>query len=292
MPMGVIDPMDIKEAREILGVKEGATKEQIERSYFVILKRHRMAAAESEEQKNTASEEIDRATAAYNLLMGYNTEAFAEERNIKPNPLLKKLGIDEYKLRNFFHYYKFHMLFGIITLLLIIYGVRSCVTRVEPDLSIAFIGDFRYYSSDIMENAIKESVPGIEAPTVDGAYITSEGLGKQDYSMQMKAMVLFAAGDIDVYILDEANFLTYGNESAFESMDELIQQFNVDSSKNQIYVLKPKDEPEEHVYGIDVSDSEILNNQGIIGDKKIVAISARAPHREKALMFVRSLLNK
>lgn len=284
--------MDMKEAREILGVGEGATKEQIEKSYFIILKRHRTAAATSEQQKHTALEEIDRATAAYNLLMGYNIRTFAEERNIKPNPVLKKLGIDEYKLRNFFHYYKFHMLFGIITLLLIIYGVKGCVTKVEPDLSIAFIGNFRYYSSGIMENAIKESVPGIEAPTVDGAYITSEGLGTQDYSMQMKAMVLLAAGDIDVYILDEASFLAYGKEAAFESMDQLIQQYNVDSSKNQVYILKPKDEPEEHAYGIDVSDSEILNNQGVIGDKKIVAISARAPHREKALVFVRSLLNK
>jgi hypothetical protein len=283
--------MDRAEACGILGVREDATRDDIEKRYGIILKKCRMAVNDPE-YTNASTEDMEKATAAYNLLMGYDTGIHVEERNIKPNPVLKKLGVDEKKVKNFFYYYKFYLLFGVITLLLIVFGVKSCVTRVDPDLNIAFVGDFRYYTSETLEKKIKDNLPEVKAPSVDGAYITAGGNSQQDYSMQMKAMVLLAAGDIDVYIMDETNFLKYGSQAAFESIDQLAEQYKVDSSKNSIYALKPEGEQETHLYGIDVSSSDILNDQGIIGEKKIVAISARAKHHEKAVRFVELLLKQ
>ena len=91
--------LDLNEAHKILGVSKNASKNDIERRYSIILKKHRMNSTQDQESGEQIN--IDEVTSAYNLLMGY-VEPQAEEEAKAPNPLMQKMGIDEKKAKNFF----------------------------------------------------------------------------------------------------------------------------------------------------------------------------------------------
>ena len=218
--------MDKKEARKILGVTKETSINDIERRFSILLKKQRMAKSQPEdegEHQDNASDGIDEAlkesgtvaapvvkqeeysfdqvTQAYNVLMGYEV-ALKEEPPSKAAPLLKKAGIDEKKARNFFYYYKFHMLAVIIAIVSLFFIVKGFVNHVNPDFNTAFIGKISYTDVvDKLKDAYKANVPEIKEPGFDGAFISADDQSEQQYAMVMKAVVLFAGGDMDLFII-------------------------------------------------------------------------------------------
>jgi hypothetical protein len=277
-----------KNAYEILGVNKDASKNEIERRYTILLKKHRL-----ESSKNSEDKEFDKITEAYNLLMGYSTEPPVERINKKPNPVLKKLGINEEKAANFLHYYKHHIVIGIIVLVVLITSVKSCVTRVPPDFNIAFIGNYLYTDTGPLREKILDNWQEIKEISIDGAMVSENPDSEIGYAMQMKAAVLFGGGDIDVFILDKYNFEKYAKQGAFISLDQLVEELGVDIEKNKEYILKTEIEEsdgKEHLYGIDVSDSKVFEDTGIKGDEKIAAIFVRSKRYDLAIKFLDMLL--
>lgn len=278
--MGGLNMIDKKEAYEILGVGSSASKNDIERRYSIILKKYRMTSPESQESSEAI--DIDKVTGAYNLLMGYE-EPQTEEDIKAPNPILKKIGIDEKKASNFFHYYKIHILIGIITLVFFAVIIRGCVTKVDPDFNVAFLGQIVFNETTILKETIQTDIPEIKEPGFDGAFISTEDSagGQQEYSMQMKAMILLAAADVDLFVLDKASFDAYAEQGAFISLDEIAPRLEVDHEKSKAYTIKANEDTADHIYGIDISNSEVLNKSGIQGKEMIAAIPVRGMQPEK-----------
>lgn len=283
--------LKIKDAYEVLGLKEGASRAEIEKRFGILLKKHKMS---GQEGLDNGVPEIDFAevTKAYNLLMGYETEEAPQESQTKVNPLLRKMGVDEKKARNFFYYYKFHMIIGIIVLIVLVSTLKSCMTRVDPDLNVAFMGNFFYTDSDVLKKNLKDKLPEVKEIGIDGAMISPDGKGEQAYAMQMKAMVLLAAGDVDVFILDRENFDKTAKQGAFASLDELASSLGIEKAANKDYVLKVEGEQTEHLYGIDVSSNPVFEESQIAGEEKIAAISVKAKHYEKAVKLMELLFKK
>jgi hypothetical protein len=277
-----------KNAYEILGVNKDASKNEIERRYTILLKKHRL-----ENSKNSDDKEFDEITEAYNLLMGYSTELPVERKNKKPNPVLKKLGINEEKAANFLHYYKHHIIISIIVLVVLITSVKSCVTRVPPDFNIAFIGNYLYTDTEPLRENILDNWPEIKEISIDGAMISGNSESEVGYAMQMKAAVLFGGGDIDVFILDKYNFERYAKQEAFISLDQLVEELGIDMEKNKEYILKAETEEsdgKEYLYGVDVSGSKMFEGTGIKGDEKIAAIFVGTKRYDLAVKFLDILL--
>lgn len=336
--------MDKKEARKILNVNKETSRNDIERKYTIFLKRHRAAGRpiESEEdmdeadfsaanlkqsqpvgsEKPSASAEysFDQITQAYNVLMGYEV-AVKEELPGRMSPLFKKAGIDEKKAKNFFYYYKYYIVAAIILIVAVVFLVKGCVNRVDPDFNIAFIGKFVYMdASEKLKESIKKNIPEIVEPNIDGAYLADNDIGEQQYSMMMKATVLFAAGDIDVFILDKASFERYAKQGAFLSLDDIGPKLGVDMEKNKEYRVsvvdrddlveidgfesetvedKTLEEPasndknipaNEHLFGIEVTDSKELKEAGILGEDMIAAIFVGCSQPVKAEKFMQFLM--
>ncbi len=368
--------MDKKEARKILGVTRETSKNEIERKYYILLKKHRQIMLQnryaepeqSEDQDsiagNTAAgspasglsdstseaspqeserasaipaaeaeREFDLITQAYNVLMGYEVKV-KEEAPGKAAPLLNKIGVDEKKAKNFFYYYKYHILGAIILIISLIYFVSSCANRVKYDFNTAFVGRIYYYeASDALKDSIKQNIPIIQEPGFDGAYIDDETAGQQQYAMEMKATILFAASDIDVFILDRNCYERYAKQGAFMNLDEIAPSLGVDVSKYQDLILAIEEDDDtvdivgidggenglqsgddtgaggsndtnkvaqgeqggdlagqEHLYGIDVSDSKVLKDAGIIAEDMIAAIFVSCRQQEKAEAFLEYLL--
>lgn len=300
--------LDINEARKILGVSEDASRNEIERRYTIILKKHRINAAEGIEAEAI---DIDQITMAYNVLMGY-VEPPSEEELRAPNPLAQKIGIDEKKARNFFYYYKVHMIIGMIALLVIAFTVKGCVTKVNPDFNLAFVGMIGFNDTEKLKEAIKAGVPEIKEPGFDGAFIVtpkqSDGTqstdttggnqkptgmqtdGQQEYAMQMKAMILFSAADVDLFILDKANYAKYAEQGAFISLDEIAASLGINSEHSKPFLVKNAEDKVEHIYGIDVTNSKVLKDTGIIGEDMVTAIPVRAKNLEKAKKVMELLI--
>ena len=346
--------MDKKEARKILGVSKEASRNDIERKYSFILLRQKEAAIRQHDRHSEDADEsrddreerdgnegnsgkdaalpgnaeerqgysFEQITEAYNVLMGYEV-TMKEEPPSKAAPLLNKAGIDEKKAKNFFYYYKYHILGVIVAVIAIVLTVRSCVTRVDPDFTTAFIGQINFTETDKLKEMIRTEIPEIKEPGFDGAFVSEESSDAQmEYAMNMKAAVLFAAGDVDVFITDQPTFDRYAKEGAFLDLDEIARQLGVDMEKNKDYIVKIEEDSgeedsesgtgdntesggqgeatagadaggeaaEEHLYGIDVSDSAALKEAGIAGEKMIVSIYVRCDQTEKAVKLLQFLM--
>lgn len=379
--------MDKKEARKILGVTKETSRNDIERKYSILLKKHRAAslppdkseedaaeegtpesnasqAASATTRKEPAAEEysFDQITEAYNVLMGYEV-AVKEEPPSKVAPLLKKAGIDEKKARNFFYYYKFYILGALALVVALFFGIRSFVNRVEPDFNIAFLGTFSYLDSvDKLSKDIKQNIPEIKEPGIDGAMLTTadmpdeqqssgnqpsgtqqQGTGtqptdtgtqqttggqnqtdpQQQYAMEMKAMVLIAAGDVDVFIVDRDRYEKYAKQGVFLSLDDIAPKLGADAEKNKELITSIEEDKDPlgtsgtkdnqsadsgadasadkaagdstadvqpHLYGIDVSNSTVLKETGVLGEEKIAAIFVGSKRTDKAEKFIQYLM--
>lgn len=282
--------MEFDKAFEILGVRKNASKDEIERKYTILLKKRRNAEAEGD---SSAAAEIDivQVTSAYNLLMGYE-EPKVEEAPSKANPILKRAGIDEKKARNFWYYYKFHILGGIALLLILAFSLKSCITAERPDFNLAFIGNIYFMENDALKLNIKKAVPDIKTPGIDGAMMSEDSDGQQQYAMQMKAVVLFGAADVDLFILDKETFEKYGMEGAFQSIDIFADKLGVDKSKKTDFVIKPKDTEKESLYGIDISKSKFLKASNIAGKSLVAAIPVKSKRVDTAIKLVKLLMEE
>jgi hypothetical protein len=316
--------MEKKEARKILGVTKETSRNDIERKYSILLKKQRAKErpVDVEEQEDgddsgnavrpdaapvvppaEAREEysFDQVTQAYNILMGYEV-AIKEAPPSKAAPLLKKAGIDEKKARNFFYYYKWYFVIGILAVLAIVLSVRSCVNQEKPDFNIAFLGELSYSDAiDKLDAAIKAGVPEIKEPGFDGAFLSNNDQGEQAYAMNMKATVLLAAADIDVFILDKEAYQRYAKQGAFMSLDGYTAELGVDMEKNKENILgltetdletgeeKPVSD-EKHLYGIDITGSKELKDAGVIGKEFIAAVRVTGENTDKAIKLIRFLM--
>lgn len=280
--------LEMEEAYRRLGVTDGATKDEIVKRYDILLKRHKISSQTGEKEEYT----IEQINEAYNLLMGYENKA--PEILVKPNPILrficKSFKLDEKKTSNFFHYHKVHIVVGIIALIIVFTTVRGCINRVDPDFYLTFMGEIYVTDVEKVQNSVKEVLPDLVAPQVDPILLSDKDQGEQAYAMIMKATTLMAAGDMDLLILDKANFEKFGKQGAFIRMEDLIKELNVDKEKNKSFMLTPEETSEEGVYGIDVSESEFLKQQNIVGKEMIAAIKVNAKHHDKAIELLKAIL--
>ncbi|HOJ12232.1 MAG TPA: DnaJ domain-containing protein [Clostridiales bacterium] len=283
--------MQKTDAYEILGLKSGASKVEIEKRYSIILRKYK-----SSDNEQSSDINFDEVTEAYNLLMGYTIEETEEERiRRKPNPVLEKMGIDQArqdKLLNNLYYFRIHIVVGIILLVTIILSVKSCVNRVIPNLNIVFMGDIYCSDTENLEKTLKENIPEIEAVGIENILI-SNAQEKQDPQIQMamlqKAAVLMAAGDIDVYILDKVNFEKFGEQGAFMKLEDMAKQFRIPDKKLRKCQIKEEDE-KEFIYGFDIKDNKILKDASTSGKEMIAVISIKAKNYDNAVKLMELLV--
>lgn len=328
--------MNKEEARKILKVTKNASRSEIERRYGIYLKRHRIEQVKVAENQDEADDSevnaldssaattdrlhsqeeysFEQITEAYNVLMGYKVSE-QKEVQTKSSVLLKKVGIDEKKAKNFFYYYKYHILVIIALVIAAFFTVRGFINNVKPDFNIAFVGRFSYMeAADNLKGKIKENIPEIKEPGIDGAYLTEDGMGELQYAMETKAVLLFAGGDTDVFILDKYVYERYARQGAFMSLDEIAPGLGVDLEANKDLIVGVveydgiaemeglsddsytgdigEESTDKHLFGIDISNSAVLKEAGVIGNEMIAAIFGGCEQVEKAEKLLKLLLKE
>lgn len=294
-----------QEARKILGVTKASSKEEIEKKYDVLLKKHRIMKMEGSLDED-AEAEFQKSTDAYRVIMGYEVEEpKIVRKKTYADKAFEKAGIDKKNADNFFHYHKYHILIGILAMVLIAYTVHSFVTRVEPDITIGLLGEVNYDAQDSFKAKIVKNVPEIKEVAFDSAVLSSNVSQEQSYAYLQKAMVLIAASDIDLYLVNKYAFDTYAKNGAFMALDDLAKELNIDISKSESLKLRvvdewenpssPTDKPipktyvdaQPRLYGIDVSNNEFFKDINIIGPEKILVVRDGHKNYDLALKLVK-----
>lgn len=279
--------MDSKEALDILGLEHGSSIDIIEKRYGILLRKYHLEATDSNGEITVNLDEVNE---AYKLLNNLNYE---EQRVVSHNPLLPLLhkffgifGTDEKKVANAIHYYKFPVLAILIGLTLLTLFAVTMITNVNPDLNIAYIGDYRGKVTESFENKISKSLPNVKKVQVRLITI------KLDFSKPSlndnfkKVMVLFMANDLDFLIMDTAVYKYFQNLEAFISLDG----FNIDRVKNKKFLFTPKGSSKLSLYGIDLLDNKFLKDDNITGKVKIGAIPYNSQYKKNAKEFLKILI--
>ncbi|NMA66932.1 MAG: DnaJ domain-containing protein [Clostridiaceae bacterium] len=282
---------DIKDAYELLGLSENASKEDIEKRYSILLKKYKNVGTDDKDSNENLADEFERVIKAYNLLMGFETPEEEDVTPKKPNPVLKWLGIDQKKFETFIHYYKFHILGGIAVIVFLAAMIHSIVTNADPDLNVAFIGKIFYQDTKAFEERVMDAMPDLNAVGTDSAIIFEDMEGQMEVASNMKLTVLFSAADMDVFIIDKAQFDRFAQKGAFEKLDELAEELKIEEHGIKVHRVKTEDDEQEHIYGIDLTQNAALKECGIEGEEIIGAIRINSKHRDRAISLIKYLFN-
>jgi len=285
---------DRNRAYEVMGLDIGVDREQIEKRYELLLKKCRTGSFSDSERSEMVTD-IDEINKAYRLLTSPESN---ENEAAGSSPVLRKLGFSEKKAGNFFYYYKYHILVCVLGAIALIYTVYTFTSKPNPDLRVAVMGEVFCLNQGTISKKVHENVPQIKEVSIDDVTFSHNKTLKDknrrdvqyEYATSLKASALFAAGDIDVIIMDKTTFDIYRKHSVYEKLDNLVKELDVE--KEKLMVAKFPDENQEHVYGIEVSSSKFLKEVKVAdrGKGMVVIIKRDAKYYDKAVEFIKLLL--
>ncbi|MHB8061841.1 MAG: hypothetical protein ACYDG2_04275 [Ruminiclostridium sp.] len=294
-----------QEARKILGVTKNSSKYDIEMKYDVLMKKYRILKSDGKLDEQ-AEDDFIKYTEAYRIIMGYEVdEPQVQRKATYTDKAFKKAGLDKKKADNFFYYYKFHILISIFAIIIIGLVVRSFVIRVDPDITIGFIGEVNSQDFDKLKVKIEEKLPEIKEVAFDSAAISNNYNDAQAAANLSKIMIMLSVSDTDLFIMSRYAYNQYAPSGPFMALEDVAKELNIDVSKSDYLKLKVVDEWEDpttqnaerkalkyrdtepKLYGIDVTNNEFFKGTNVIGPEKILVIRMEPKNRDLVLKLVK-----
>ncbi len=287
------DP-DTQKALQIMELNSDATKDEISKRYGILTRKFRTM--ETDENGYT----MEDITRAYNLLMGItfvDEREEARQKALRENPpfLARLLKMDPVKMENFFHYYKIHILVILAVAVFLFFSVKSCVNQVPYDFSVVFFGEVAAEDEQKVADNVKEKMSEIVNPSIQ--FLQSSASDAQYQSaIQMKLMAMVAAQEMDILIVNESTFEMHAAQGMYMALDDIKDRFTF-SEDRYVAAAEIIDETEDgelifgpdKIYGIKISESEFLKENGISGENLIAAIVANTTREESSIQFMQLL---
>lgn len=125
---------------------------------------------------------------------------------------------------NYWFYYRWHTIAGLFALVLIVGTAVDMLTKVKPDISLCFAGEFLLSDeeSSLLTERVKQAVTDING---DGEVnveflemVMNAGQAQDEMQManQQKLYLQFAAGDSYLFVLDRDLFEVYDEQNLFD----------------------------------------------------------------------------
>ncbi len=290
-----MDSPDRKKACEILGISPDATKDEIYKRYDVFARKFKTI--EKDENGYTFKD----ITKAYNLAMGITYVDKAEQerqKKLRENPSLlsKVTKKDPVKIENFFHYYRVHIISGILAIFLLFSIIKSCVNNVPPDFSLILFGSIAAEDQNEIGLDLTNKYPDIiTAPSVEGLTLMTDDPQYED-AVRMKIVALVAANDADIILFDEATFREYSAQGFFLALDDLTDELGFPAD-SYVEAAAQIDETEKGLpifeeprkYGVDITDSAFVKDNKIYARKVIATIVVNSERIEKAKTVLKGM---
>ncbi|WP_308635506.1 J domain-containing protein [Paenibacillus silvisoli] len=301
--------MNLKEAYELLGLPEGAAKEEVEKRYFILIRRDRGSKQrETTEHAEAQGINIEDINKAYKLILEAEDQKTTEQFNEANYGKYKAMGPMVQKTEHFFSYYKFHVLGAIAIIAALIYGINAYIDHRQEqerlanlppvDVSVSFFGE--YYSSDgtypmsdlkPLEDRFLSQFPDWKRVTVFFTYVPSQMNSQQDTAMIQKSIIDLMMNKADVYIMDKENFNKLARDGSLLPLDGSNESKLGAGYKPELALkASTEDVPEQHVYGVDISASPLLEGLPVIGKEYVAGIRINGEKRDNAFKFISEYL--
>lgn len=284
----------LKHAYEKLGVNEGASKEEIENRYFLLIRRHQSRMKELPEgekaEEEAGFEEINQ---AYRQLKEY-----LQRQSLESNPIYlaeQKKSPFRRKTEHFLHYYKMHIIGSLIAVVLVtslIYSIATKEKELPSDLATMMVG--AYYAQDLaaLETRMTAYVPEWERIAVDINFTPNESMNQFDVAQLEKSMVVLATERPDIYIVDTYQFDRLGPQGIFHSLEPWKEELSAFVGEEQLVYGQFEGDAEPVLYGIDFTESEVFTEFSSDTNAKIFTISSNQNETEgaeKSLQLIRAI---
>lgn len=281
---------DNKNAYEILGLKEGASKDEIVKRYNILYKKLVQKKNEDtpREEGEIGFDEINR---AYNELMGYPENEGPEADEKKPNVLLKKMNIDQKKWSNFFYYHKLHILVAVVSLIFVVYIIKVVTGYVQPDLEIAASGNFQHKGIENFKSEIYSNMKDLEKVSVSEAILWNDSDPQVRSGMEVKMAHFALQAKIDIFLLDRERFDILAERGILISMESVLGDSIKGNADKKECRYKSKYDQTEHIYGFDISGNRYVKDVNLPGGQVIVAMGNKGNNSENAIRLLHLLLD-
>ncbi|NIK80450.1 hypothetical protein FHS15_005640 [Paenibacillus castaneae] len=295
---------ELKLAYETMGLPELAAKEEVEKRYTILM---RQARSRAKQQNQSAEEEDDsfaKITQAYRLILEYEDRKLTDAFNDQEYGKYKKMAGQAQKMDHFWRYYKFHTIGAIAAVALIIYGIVSFMNyRTEQerlaslppvDLSISFMGNYMLTDDapkvEPLENALLTAFPEWKRFVTSITMVPSDE--QAQYAYLQKAILVLATEHPDVYIMDRNIFKWIGNQGVLLNLDSYVEgdlkPYMIDGIAMK---LQTDEDKEEHVYGIDISNSTLAQSLPLYKQDMIITIRIDSKNPDKAKEFIKKYMS-
>jgi hypothetical protein len=300
-----MNELEKRAAYEKLGLSDGATREEVEKRYELLLRR--------EKQKELRGEpsDFEPINKAYKLIVEWEHReavgAIAEQQYGK----FKKYAGQAERVDHFFSYYKWHLLGGLAAIALVVYGIFAYIEHREEqarlaalppaELEASFLGRFYLPSEDGAEEALEAAIvgqmPGWQRVEADVLGFNMAEQGMTDAAMLQKVVVMLATESPDIYVMDSDSFQWIARNGVLLPLDEEAEgRLKAVLPEGAAMVAAeaetdPKDPSgvilgEEHVYGIDLSGTEFADRLPLAKEQLIVGIRLDSERVDNAIAMI------
>lgn len=259
---------ELKQAYAALGLPENATREQVEKRYFILLKRSRSGkdVPESAVVGGEGVPSISEINKAYNTVLGIETAKLTD---------IPKQG----KVAHFFFYYRTHVIVSVIVLIFAGFMIKEAVdkriaeSKLPPiDLEVSVFGNYYFADPDLLSANMLKLVPEWQRIETTVTYVPTEIRSEQDMALQQKSVLHLVTENPNLYILDELNFHSLAAQGALRKLEELPDWAALAVPGSKTVKSRSQDDTEEHLYGIDITGNPVFEGVEMSDERQIIAL--------------------
>ncbi|USB32179.1 molecular chaperone DnaJ [Paenibacillus sp. YPG26] len=286
---------DLKHSYDVLGLPDNAAREEVEKRFDILVRQYR----------SKPSEEFEPIAKAYRNITGTQDRQKFEELTRQKYAKYKGFAGPAEKIDDFFRLYKGRVLAGLIALIAVIVGLNAYLNhraeqerlaKLPPvDLSVMVLGDFSSTGAEgdtsALEESLKAPFPEWKRVTALLSYLPKQSLGQATMAMQQKALLQIGTERPDLFLMDKEAYTWISNSNALMNLDnEAKSRLKPWLKESQALKAKQLDDPAEHIYGIDVSNSPLAAKLQLTHTGLILGVRDGAEHKEQALHFIEQYL--
>lgn len=163
-------------------------------------------------------------------------DEFKEEREAMKN------GTPKQKLTYFWDYYRWHVIIGVIVVILAFFLIHQMAARKETAFYALMLNATAYhYMEDTSANtAAFAEYAGIDEKKYQIMYDTSIQIGTSagdDYNSNQKLMVYLAAAELDVMVSDSNSIQTYAYQGQFQNLSDFLTEEQLAKYADSFYYI-------------------------------------------------------
>lgn len=291
-----------KQAFAVLGLKEGASREEVNKRYDLLIRQSR-----SRGRTPDGKSEFEEINRAYKYIVESENAALIDQKREERYAKWGRFAGAAEKTDDFFRLHKVKVFLSLIAVILIVAAAvtyanhrqeQNRLAKLPPvDLSLMYIGDFMLpddgKANEALEKAMLTPFPDWKRLDIKVTYLPADisSAGQMAVALQQKAQLEVMTENPDLYILDKSSFEWLSQGGALENLDDLANgELKALLPAGTALTATSQDDASSHVYGIDLSGSSLAANLPIGKTGMVVAVRNETKLTDKALQFIQAYL--